>query len=1009
MLPALPCDIDGRYTLIAELGHGSHAIVYRALDRDLDREVAVKVLRQELLGSGVSDRFQREIRFTSRLDHPNIAHVYGTGEYMGSPYFVIALARGASLRERLEREHQLPVHEALAIATQVASALQHAHGAGIIHRDVKPENILLTNDGALLSDFGVARALEGAAGTLATTTGVAVGTLLYMSPEQLCAERDIDARSDQYALALVLYEMLAGVPAHVAASAEGLRGLRIVGQHAPVRTHRPAVPEQVEDALQQALAPAPADRYTSMAAFITALDGRQSSSSIRTRATIGAARSSALAPRGRRFAVGAIGLLAVVAAGALGAHRFRRPVSAAVVLPEGLPTRFTVLADGDTAVAHALARELGLWSPDIRVGLAASPDDAAAVMLETRATSLEGGVRVAVQLRTARAATASARVVQITLPAATAARADSMRVLAARVLLASQVSPDSVELPSVVVERPLEALRRYAAGWALLLAGDLPQAEQAFADAARSGSLPQAALWQTTVASWRQPRTPSAWRDAAALAQSVSVLLSPRDSLLAEALLHRARDRMPESCAAYTRATRVAGGSFAAWYGLGECLRLDSIVVLDAASPTGARFRTSRWGAGTAYEEAIARLPAIGLVPLFARLPAITLALNGTKRSGALGTATGPTYGGLPSVAGDSVAVFPERFSGADARASIPPSYQPAVRLLRRRLLAMGAALARRAPGSLGAHIAYASALEVNGAFDGPSDSTAVAVLRRALPLALTSQDTLDVAIAEVRIRLRLGDFAGVHAVVAPMLATVGTHRPDDAHRLIPLAVLTGRAAVAESLLVRDLQQPGPGLADGARMPIASAVARYTIASASGDCSALERLRAQSLDAMRNSFAQTEVATVARSLLQEGDWMRLACVGAPLPDGVTAGDALLRATDALRRNDLPRARARLRDMRRGRDGASASAVAWDTRFVETWMLAQVGDSASAYDGIVAALDDLAATMDYVLRDVPQAAGFRRSLMLCDSLATARRDTAMAARCHDAVNMLSGRR
>lgn len=137
--------------------------------------------------------------------------------------------------------------------------------------------------------------------------------------------------------------------------------------------------------------------------------------------------------------------------------------------------------------------------------------------------------------------------------------------------------------------------------------------------------------------------------------------------------------------------------------------------------------------------------------------------------------------------------------------------------------------------------------------------------------------------------------------------------------------------------------------------------------------------------------------------------MRLACVGAPLPDGVTAGDALLRATDALRRNDLPRARARLRDMRRGRDGASASAVAWDTRFVETWMLAQVGDSASAYDGIVAALDDLAATMDYVLRDVPQAAGFRRSLMLCDSLATARRDTAMAARCHDAVNMLSGRR
>ncbi|HYW51197.1 MAG TPA: serine/threonine-protein kinase, partial [Gemmatimonadaceae bacterium] len=171
MPPALPWKIEDRYTIVAEIGHGSHAIVYRAIDRMLEREVAIKVLRAELVDSDIGERFRREIRLTSQLAHPNIAHVYGTGEFMGSPYFVIELARGRSLAERLAIEPQLPVDEAFAITRQVASALGHAHRAGIIHRDVKPANILLTPDGALLTDFGVARAIDAGVGTLATSTG----------------------------------------------------------------------------------------------------------------------------------------------------------------------------------------------------------------------------------------------------------------------------------------------------------------------------------------------------------------------------------------------------------------------------------------------------------------------------------------------------------------------------------------------------------------------------------------------------------------------------------------------------------------------------------------------------------------------------------------------------------------------------------------------------------------------------------------------------------------------
>ena len=260
-----------RYEITAEIGRGGNAVVFRAHDRVLDRAVAVKVLRDDSLSSDTLVRFRQEVRVTARLEHAHILHVYDTGEYEGRPYIVMELASGRSLHERLEREGQLPIMDALQITRDVGLALAHAHARRVVHRDVKPENILLASGGAILGDFGIARVTTEDIARKITSTGTAVGTVLYMSPEQLCAEPNIDERSDQYSLACVLYEMLAGVRPHISASFAGLRMLRMTGQHLPVSAHRPRVSPAVSNAIITAMSPLVADRFRNMDDFLAAL------------------------------------------------------------------------------------------------------------------------------------------------------------------------------------------------------------------------------------------------------------------------------------------------------------------------------------------------------------------------------------------------------------------------------------------------------------------------------------------------------------------------------------------------------------------------------------------------------------------------------------------------------------------------------------------------------------------------------------------------------------------
>jgi serine/threonine protein kinase/tetratricopeptide (TPR) repeat protein len=297
------------------------AIVYLAQDVRHDRPVALKVLLGELAATLGPERFQREIKLAARLQHPHILTVYDSGESAGQLWFTMPFVEGESLRDRLRRERQMGVDDALRIAREAAAALDYAHRHGVVHRDIKPENILLTADGdTLVADFGIARALGGDDGL--TQTGLAIGTPAYMSPEQAAGDNALDARTDVYSLAAVLYEMLAGEAPWTGPTAQAIIAKRLSQPAPSVRVIRPNVPAAVDDAIRKALAPVPADRFATAAQFSQALH------TTATGATSSAAPAAPAAPSRpplsrRHFPVAAIALTTglLIGGGALFAWR----------------------------------------------------------------------------------------------------------------------------------------------------------------------------------------------------------------------------------------------------------------------------------------------------------------------------------------------------------------------------------------------------------------------------------------------------------------------------------------------------------------------------------------------------------------------------------------------------------------------------------------------------------------------------------------------------------------
>ncbi len=334
-----------RYVVQEKLGAGGMATVWLARDLKYDRAVALKVLNTDLASRVGVERFRREIAIAARLSHPHILPLFESGEAAGALYYTMPCVTGETLRDRLRRERQLPLADVVAIARAVADALDYAHHEGVVHRDIKPENILFQEGQPLVADFGVATGIAAAADDRLTATGVAIGTVHYMSPEQAAGDRAVDERADIYALGCVVYEMMAGVPPFQGATADSVLRQHITGDPPALAAHRPDLPEAIEPAVRKALAKTPADRWPTGAVFVAALE---SSRGVARRKLPARVRAVVLG-------VGAVAAMALVATRLFPAHRVPDPNLIAVAPFEVLVPRLAAWREGGMTL---LARNL---------------------------------------------------------------------------------------------------------------------------------------------------------------------------------------------------------------------------------------------------------------------------------------------------------------------------------------------------------------------------------------------------------------------------------------------------------------------------------------------------------------------------------------------------------------------------------------------------------------------------------------------------------------------------
>jgi serine/threonine-protein kinase len=366
LLSRLQSALVDRYRLDREIGAGGMATVYLAQDVRHDRQVALKVLRPELAAVIGAERFLAEIKLTANLQHPHILPLFDSGEADGYLFYVMPFVEGETLRDRLNRDKQLPVAEAVRITIEVASALDYAHRRGVVHRDIKPENILLHDGQALVADFGIALAASKAGGSRMTETGMSLGTPHYMSPEQAMGEREITARSDVYALGCVLYEMLTAEPPFTGATAQAVVARVVTESPRALVPQRHTIPRHVEAAVLTALEKLPADRFATAAEFADALKDKNfaSSVSLEPAAAAGAAQPTA---GGRRRPGPVVMVLAAALAVATAAALWGwlRPAAAPLLSQFSLalrPNRRWCRRSGRAARGSPCRRTAARWS-----------------------------------------------------------------------------------------------------------------------------------------------------------------------------------------------------------------------------------------------------------------------------------------------------------------------------------------------------------------------------------------------------------------------------------------------------------------------------------------------------------------------------------------------------------------------------------------------------------------------------------------------------------------------
>lgn len=813
--------LAGRYTIERVLGEGATAVVYLARDTVGGRAVAIKVLRPELSDSSANARFLKEIRRTAQLHHQHILPVLDSGEHDGRPYFVLPYMEGGTLRHRLKRENQLDIDEAIAITRTVADALDYAHERGLIHRDVKPENILFTDGQACLGDFGIARALESVYGENSTSASVVRGTPAYMSPEQAAGSANLDGRSDVYSLACVFYEMVTGMPAFMGPTPESVIAQRFTHSPREMRVYRPAVAPALEVALGKALAMQPSDRYAAATDFVAALEAAYATSAVRRQA--GAAHRARLSWTGGIAAAVLFGIATIL-------------VSARATADSALDsTRIALLPlDADTGVRppwrddDLLQHGLSRWK-DIAVvdqfqvadlvrrrGIISSSADAAAMAravgagryIRGRRSALGRDWRVTLVLYDATSGQPIHQRAE-TVPNDIDAAMEVYSRLADALLLRNAEGDSSAG--TTVRVRSLAAVQAFGQAQEALADWQLARAESALGVAvAHDENYARAQLWLAQVRAWRG-RAPDTWGTAADRAVATADQLSEREGSLASALAQMASGNFPAACATYRGMVERFDKDFAAWYGLGQCRMLDKAVVADARSPSGFRFRMSAHAAMIAYQRALELLPSVYRRyqgTSFQNLQALLLVsphvIWGVGQDGA-------RFFGLPGWSGDSLVLVPYPAAMHVRDGPKPPGYELALQRRGAELRRITAAWSAAFPTSAGAKEAMSAALESAG------DATAVETLRRARELAREGTHRRELAAREVMLLVKFGSAGDERLIERARLLSdsllSGEKASEPVAAMIPVALLRGRCGLAVEMIGRTVPSTTVGAA----------------------------------------------------------------------------------------------------------------------------------------------------------------------------------------------------